>query len=256
MRSNQRFSLEEEVVFFRRWQAMPDGRDKATMADRYLSGQLGLVRRVIVTRFKRFSTNAERFDELLGIGWAAMYQAMNSFEVCRQKRFSTYAVTAIGWAIQRELTTVFGVPVNKNLFPKMLTVGLGGCTGSAVADRQLADAYRIAQAVPLSTPVAGKLRGAPATPLELVDYLPNCQPSTEQQALANLRNQRLYRAIGELSKRERAVIVAKFFRGRTHREIGLGLSGAPVSRQRAQQLEKDALRKLRQKLDQIESPGP
>lgn len=258
MRNYDRLSWEEEVEFFRQWQAMPDGRNKREVADRYLSSNLNLVRRVVATTFGRFSINADRFDELVGIGWAAMYQAMLTFDVERKNRFSTYANIAIWWAIRKELSAVVGAPVSKGLFLDMLAVGLGGNTGSALKNCQLANAYQIAQAIPLSTPLAGKFGGAPATDLELIDHLRNQELSTEEQTLSNLRNQHLYQAISRLSDREQTVIVAWFFRGDEFAQIGRNLSSPPVSRQRAEQLTKSALAKLRLALsDTIVDPqGP
>lgn len=148
------------------------------------------------------ASNHDEYDELVGVGSIALMNAVSKFDASRGWRFSTFATTVIRHAMWQAL----------NRQPKL---------SKKMDHRPLCD----------SLPISGLPRRTDErSTIDEVDL------SDSLDRLWDALNQNI------LNRREREVVVDRFFGNRTLEETGRLLG---VTKERVHQIEQDALKKLR-----------
>lgn len=190
------------------------------------------------------------YDDLYQLGSLGFLKAINNFDSSFNVKFSTYAVPMIAGEIKRYLrdngivkisrkTKTLSVKINKYIDEYM------GQTNSSpslenVAEHFGIDVYDVVyamessrQIVSLNT-VIGDDDGKDMTLFDRVE--------SEQSIDKDFDNQMLYKIIEQLPPRDKKIIILRYFRDKTQKEIAqeLGVSQVQISR-----LETKILQKLK-----------
>lgn len=213
-----------------------------------IKGNLKLVLSVI----KNFANRGENMDDLFQIGCIGLMKAVDNFRLEHSVNFSTYAVPMILGEVKRYLRDNNYIHMSRslkmnaqkiqNIRDNLLQKNQKEPTLNEIAaemgisPEEIVMAYN-ATMEPLSffEPVFNDS----TDPLHIIDLLKDEQNEDEKW----LETIALKEALGRLSPRERYVLVARFFQGKTQMEVAekIGISQAQISR-----IEKAALRFIRQ----------
>ncbi len=208
--------------------------------------------------------------DLIQEGSVGLMRAAKRFDAERQVRFSTYATWWILATIQEyvvrntSIVRIGTTPAQKRLFFKLrrLRAKLIGATGTTMTDadrRIIADQLRVPVAAVerVEAHLSGPDRSLNATvgeyeTDELQDFLIDEDPTPEEN-VTRLRDRRtlakwLRQALGELTPREREVISRRFLTEDRATLADIGHTYG-VTKERIRQIEKKALAKLREALD-------
>jgi RNA polymerase primary sigma factor len=255
--SRRLLTASEEVALARAYRKDPDSREGQAARQRLIESNL----RLVVSIAARYRNRGLPFGDLIQEGNIGLFRAVERFDPERGFRFSTYATWWIRQAITRgiaERSRVVRLPVH-------LHEMLGGISrASSQLQQQLQREPRpeeIARelGVDVEQVQAALTHNAEPTSIEaefaedggsLADVLADeTGLSVEASFEVTEEQERLNAAIERLAPREQAVLVRRFGLDgsgpQTLTEIGRGLG---FSKERARQIEEEALRKLRHDL--------
>jgi RNA polymerase sigma factor (sigma-70 family) len=215
--------------------------------------------RIVITFARRF--RGLPLADLIQEGNLGLLRAVDKFDYRRGLRFSTYAAWWIRHSLNRALadqSKMIRYPVHlagaiqrlRRMQERMLRETGRQATHAELAERSglpIEQVQRamdvVAQPVSLDAPLSSADREG----TELGDLVPDgATPAADEEAAAHELEGDTRALLAELPEREAEVIRMRFglggHRQRTLEEVGARLS---LSRERARQLERDALRKLR-----------
>lgn len=213
-----------------------------------IESNLGLVRS-IVTKF--LNIGYER-DDLFQLGSIGLIKAIYKFDPTFNVKFSTYAVPMILGEIKRYLRDDGMIKVSRSLKQiaikaktqtEVLTKMLGRePTIDELAKRIGVEKEDLVMALESNFSVEylhGVIHEEEGTPICLIDKISLKGESEEEKVIDNLL---LKEVLGKLDKRERQIIMLRYFEDKTQSEIGdiLNISQVQVSR-----IEKKVLLKLK-----------
>lgn len=208
--------------------------------------------KLVLSVLKKFSNRGENMDDLFQIGCIGLMKAVDNFKLEHNVNFSTYAVPMILGEIKRylrdnnyihmsrsikltaqKIQNAKEMYLQKNQKEPTLTE-LAAEVG--ISPEEIVLAYN-ANMEPLSffEPVYNDS----TDPLHIIDLVKDVENDEERM----LENIALREALEKLSPRERYILIARFFQGKTQMEVAqkVGISQAQISR-----IEKAALRFIRQ----------
>ena len=221
------------------------GDDEA--CEQLIEGNLRLVLSVI----QRFDKRGESPDDLFQVGGIGLIKAIRNFDPTKCVRFSTYGVPMIAGEVRRYLRDNSAIRVSRSLratayrvlqYKEQRTTELG----------REPTLEEIAQAMEMTREEGSQALDAVSAPVSLYDpvYSDGGDPLTVMDQVRDTRNTEegwmehisLRGAFSRLSPREKQILSARFYDGKTQMEVaaGLGISQAQVSR-----LEKGAIAQLR-----------
>lgn len=213
-----------------------------------ISSNLGLVRSVI----GKFSNIGYERDDLFQLGSIGLIKAIYKFDSSYNVKFSTYAVPMILGEIKRYLRDDGMVKVSRSLKQlavkikmqgEMLSKKLGRePTIEELAQQIGVEKEEIVMAIESNFSVEylqGVIHEEEGSPIHLIDKISQKGETEEEKVVDNIL---LKEVLGKLDKRERQIIMLRYFEDKTQSEIGelLNISQVQVSR-----IEKKVLYKLK-----------
>ncbi len=216
--------------------------------------------RLVLSILQRFKNRGESLDDLFQVGCIGLLKAIDNFQLEHEVNFSTYAVPMVMGEIKRYLRDNNSIHISrsiKNLSHRVLQTReeflrknhrepnvseISRAMG--ITSEEVIFAYNAAlEPLSLYDPV---FRDS-TDPVYVMDIISDQSDSTERW----LENLALQEALDKLKPREKQIIEARFFEGKTQVEIAgqIGISQAQVSR-----IEKAALDMIRRHYRQESSP--
>ena len=213
-----------------------------------ISSNLGLVRSVV----GKFANIGYERDDLFQLGSIGLIKAIYKFDTSYNVKFSTYAVPMILGEIKRYLRDDGMVKVSRSL--KQLAVKirvqseiLSKKLGRDPTIEEIAEALNVEKedvvmAIESNSSVEylqNVIHEDEGTPICLIDKISLKGEEQEEKVVDNIL---LKEVLGKLEKRERQIIMLRYFEDKTQSEIGkmLDISQVQVSR-----IEKKVLHKLK-----------
>jgi len=207
--------------------------------------------RLVLSILQRFKNRGESLDDLFQVGCVGLLKAIDNFQLQHEVNFSTYAVPMVIGEIKRYLRDNNSIHISrsiKNMSHRVQQVReeltKKNCREAKVSE--------IAEALELTPEEVMFAFNASQEPLSLYDpvfndstdpvYVMDTISDQESCSDAWLENIALQEALDRLQPRERHILEARFFEGKTQVEIArqVGISQAQVSR-----IEKAALDLIR-----------
>ena len=213
-----------------------------------ISNNLGLVRSVV----SKFANIGYERDDLFQLGSIGLIKAIYKFDPSFNVKFSTYAVPMILGEIKRYLRDDGMVKVSRSLKQlaikakaqgEVLTKTLGRePTVEEIAQSLGVEKEDLVMAMEANFSVEylhGVIHEEEGSPICLIDRISLKQDNEEEKVIDNIL---LKEVLGKLEKRERQIIMLRYFEDKTQSEIGeiLKISQVQVSR-----IEKKVLLKLK-----------
>jgi RNA polymerase sporulation-specific sigma factor len=212
--------------------------------------------RLVLSILQRFKNRGESMDDLFQVGCIGLLKAIDNFELEQGVNFSTYAVPMIIGEVKRYLRDNNSIHISrsiKNLSHKVQQIReemiKKNCREPNISE--------IAREMDLSTEEVVFAFNASQDPISLYDpvfsdstdpvYVMDMISDQSSNADQWLDNLALQEALEKLQARERQIVEARFFEGKTQVEIArqVGISQAQVSR-----IEKAALKLIRRHYNQ------
>ncbi len=206
--------------------------------------------KLILSVLKKFNNRGENLDDLFQVGCVGLIKAIDNFDMSHGVRFSTYAVPMIIGEIRRYLRDSGSIRVSRSL--KDIAY-----KSLKIKERYLREVYReptikelakeleveeinvvmafeaIQEPISMFTPIYND----GGDTIHLIDQIRD-KIDTESK---NIEEIMIKESLERLEKREKSIILERYFQGKTQMEIAdeIGISQAQVSR-----LEKSALRHM------------
>ncbi len=217
--------------------------------------------RLVLSIVGRFSSRSENTDDLFQVGCIGLMKAIDHFNTDLDVKFSTYAVPMIIGEVRRYLRDNNAIRVSRSLkdiaYRALQARELLSKSLSHEPSLEEICAYLKTQGQECSLTDITQALDAIIEPISLYEpvfhdgsgnetvYVLDQLCDNEHTDDAWLENIALKQAMKSLSDRERTIIEARFYRGKTQMEIAeeIGISQAQVSR-----LEKGALSRIRKQL--------
>ena len=233
---------EKEELFIKIKQGDEEARQE------FIYGNLRLVLSVI----QRFYGRGENADDLFQVGCVGLIKSIDNFDITQNVQFSTYAVPMIIGEIKRYLRDDGMVKVSRSLKQLAIKVKMQGEMLSKKLGRdptieELAEAIGVEKedvvmAIESNFSVEylqGVIHEEEGSPICLIDKISRKGDNEEDKVVDNIL---LKEVLGKLEKRERQIIMLRYFEDKTQSEIGqiLDISQVQVSR-----IEKKVLHKLK-----------
>ncbi|MEW5919479.1 MAG: RNA polymerase sporulation sigma factor SigG [Bacillota bacterium] len=235
-------SAEEMRCLFRRLQA-----GETAIRETIIQGNLKLVLSVL----QRFKNRGENMDDLFQIGCIGLMKAVDNFSLDHNVQFSTYAVPMILGEIKRCLRDNNYIHMSRSL--KATAQKLQEIRELLLQkyerEPSVAEIASEMQISPEEVVLAVNAGQEPVSifepvfndssdPVNLMELLTDMENGDEHW----LENIEMREALEKLALREKYIIIARFFQGKTQEEVArcLGISQAQISR-----IEKAALGRLR-----------
>ena len=206
--------------------------------------------RLVLSLVRRFWAKNANADDVFQAGCVGLIKAIDNFDVSVGVRFSTYAVPMILGEIKRYLRDGNSLRVSRSIrdtayqvlkVREKLEVDDEDVTYDKIAKEMNIAVSEVAYAldaisdpVSLYDPVYNKSGDTLLLMDQIFDTKNNDEVWTEKAAL--------YEAMQKLEKREKEILILRYFEGKTQTEISqeVGISQAQVSR-----LEKSALKQIK-----------
>lgn len=215
--------------------------------DALVSGNL----RLVLSILQRFKNRGESLDDLFQVGCIGLLKAIDNFQLEHEVNFSTYAVPMIIGEIKRYLRDNNSIHISRSI--KSLSHRVLQTREELLKkNHREPNLSEIAEVMEMTTEEVVYAFNAAQEPLSLYD--PVFRDSTDPVYVMDLisdqsdstekwlENIALQEALDKLGPREKRIIEARFFEGKTQVEIAkqVGISQAQVSR-----IEKGALEIIR-----------
>lgn len=202
-----------------------------------IKGNLKLVLSVL----KNFTNRGENMDDLFQIGSIGLMKAIDNFSLEHGVHFSTYAVPMILGEVRRYLRDNNYIHISRSL--KTTAHRIQAARESFLQKNQkeptLTELSAETDLTPEEIVFAYNANAEPVSffepvfkdstdPLQVIDLLPDDQNEDERW----LEKIALQEALGKLEPRERYILIARFFEGKTQTEVAgrVGISQAQISR--------------------------
>ncbi len=213
-----------------------------------ISSNLGLVRSVV----GKFTNIGYERDDLFQLGSIGLIKAIYKFDPSYNVKFSTYAVPMILGEIKRYLRDDGMVKVSRSLKQLVVKVKMQGEVLSKTLGREPTieeiaaeigvEKEDVVMAIESNFSVEylqGVIHEEEGSPICLIDKISLKGENEEEKVVDNIL---LKEVLGKLEKRERQIIMLRYFEDKTQSEIGelLNISQVQVSR-----IEKKVLGKLK-----------
>ncbi len=215
-----------------------------------INENIGLVRSVI----KRFLNRGCEYEDLVQIGSIGLFKAIRNFDESFNVRFSTYAMPMIIGEIKRFLRDDGMIKVSRSL--KEIAVKAYACREAmernigreptiselaAELDVTKEDLVLAINSQNTTQSLHEVLNQNEGSPIMLIDKVPD----EEEEELSIINKILLKEMLSTLEKKERQIIVLRYFKEMTQGQIAeiLGISQVQVSR-----IEKKILLKLRERI--------
>ncbi len=207
--------------------------------------------RLVLSILQRFKNRSESMDDLFQVGCIGLIKAIDNFKLEHKVNFSTYAVPMIVGEIKRYLRDNNSIHISRSI--KSLSHKVQQTREALVKQNSREPSLEeVAREMNLEPEEVVFAYNAAQQPLSLHD--PVFHNSTDPVCVMDLISDRsqccerwiddlsLQEALAQLQPRERAILAARFFGGKTQVEIArqVGISQAQVSR-----IEKAALEVIR-----------
>lgn len=207
--------------------------------------------RLVLSILQRFKNRGESLDDLFQIGCIGLLKAIDNFQLEHEVNFSTYAVPMVIGEIKRYLRDNNSIHISRSIKSMSHRVQLAReeLTKTICRDPKVSE---IADALELTPEEVVFAFNASQEPLSLYDPVFNdsTDPVYVMDTISDqsncseiwLEKLALQEALDRLQPRERHILEARFFEGKTQVEIAgqVGISQAQVSR-----IEKSALQLIR-----------
>lgn len=207
--------------------------------------------RLVLSMVHRFSSANADSDDLFQVGCLGLVKALNHFDPSYGVRFSTYAVPMILGEIRRFVRESNGIKVSRALRD---TAYRAMQARESLEERNVADPslYEIAEEMDVPVKEVVCALDAISTPMSLYEPISGegADSLLVMDGIASEKNPEegwsesldLKNAMRDLPEQERAVLLLRYYKGRTQTEVSreLGISQAQVSR-----LENNAIKRLR-----------
>lgn len=221
-----------------------------TAKDKLIKENSPLIKSVI----KRYKNKGVEYEDLYQIGSLGFLKAIQNFDRNFNVKFSTYAVPMIAGEVKRYLRDNGYIKVSRSV--KALSIQINKYIESYLSEHYIQPTItEIANEFQISTQDAVFAMESSYQPISLysqvgdedgskkqylIDKIPDEQPMEK-----DLDNFLLMNIIKELSPRDKKIIILRYFRDKTQREIAnlLGVSQVQVSR-----LENKILEQIKTKL--------
>lgn len=202
-----------------------------------IEGNLKLVLSVL----KNFANRSENMDDLFQIGCIGLMKGIDNFSLEHGVHFSTYAVPMIIGEIKRHLRDNNYIHISRSL--KVMGQKIQSVRESFLQKEQkeptLTELAREMDLTPEEIVFAYNANADPVSffepvfkdstdPLQIIDLLPDISGEDDSW----LEKIALKEALEKLGPRERYIILARFFQGKTQVEVAgkVGISQAQISR--------------------------
>lgn len=215
--------------------------------EKFIKGNLRLVLSVI----QRFNNRGENVDDLFQVGCIGLIKAIDNFDIDQNVKFSTYAVPMVVGEIRRYLRDNNSIRVSRSLRDiaykalqvrdKLVSTNNKEPTISEIAKELNVPREEVVFAldaiqdpVSLFEPIYHDAGDA----IYVMDQISDTKNDDDSW----IENIAIRQALKKLNKREKMILMMRFFEGKTQMEVAeeIGISQAQVSR-----LEKSALNHLR-----------
>ena len=236
----------EETNKLLRIAQMGDNEAKAKL----ISENSPLIKSVI----KKYLNKGIEFDDLYQLGSLGFLKAINNFDEGFGVKFSTYAVPMIAGEVKRFIRDNGIIKVSRST--KQLNIKINKFIESYINKNEISPGIDvIAKEFEISEQEVVYALDSANKPISLFSLVGD--ESGKEQYLIDkvedenkmseiLDNQILYGIIKDLPQRERKIIILRYFRDKTQKEIALELG---VSQVQVSRLENKILEKLKKKLD-------
>ncbi len=207
--------------------------------------------RLVLSVIQRFDKRGESPDDLFQVGCIGLMKAISNFDPAKNVRFSTYGVPMIAGEVRRYLRDNAPIRVSRSL--RDVAYRVLQCKEALVTRLGREPTLEeIARELDLSGEEVSQALDAVCAPVSLYDpvYADGGDPLTVMDQLGDHKNTEaawmehiaLGTAFAKLGSREKAILRARFYDGKTQMEVAgaLGISQAQVSR-----LEKGAISAMR-----------
>ena len=213
-----------------------------------ISSNLGLVRSVV----GKFANIGYERDDLFQLGSIGLIKAIYKFDLSYNVKFSTYAVPMILGEIKRYLRDDGMVKVSRSLKQLAIKIKVQGeefskklgrdPTIEEIAEELNVEKEDVVMAIESNFSVEylqGVIHEEEGSPICLIDKIAMKGEDEQDKVVDNIL---LKEVLGKLEKRERQIIMLRYFEDKTQNEIGklLNISQVQVSR-----IEKKVLHKLK-----------
>lgn len=218
--------------------------------ERLITENSPLIKSVI----KKYLNKGIEFDDLYQLGSLGFLKAINNFDESFGVKFSTYAVPMIAGEIKRFIRDNGIIKVSRST--KQLNIHINRFVEEYVAKNNVSPSIDIiAKNFGLDEAEVVYAMDSAIRPISLYSMVGD-ENGKEQYLIDKIEddkpidkemdNELLYKIIKDLPKRDRKIIILRYFRDKTQKDIAteLGVSQVQVSR-----LESKILKKIKEKLE-------
>lgn len=218
--------------------------------ERLITENSPLIKSVI----KKYLNKGIEFDDLYQLGSLGFLKAINNFDESFGVKFSTYAVPMIAGEIKRFIRDNGIIKVSRST--KQLNIHINRFIEEYVAKNNVSPSVDIiAKNFELDETEVVYAMDSAIRPISLYSMVGD-ENGKEQYLIDKIEddkpidkemdNELLYKVIKDLPKRDRKIIILRYFRDKTQKDIAteLGVSQVQVSR-----LESKILKKIKEKLE-------